>query len=192
MPLAMAGRSVTADMINRQYTQADASNTTASGTSLSALCTAYPIPAFDPGQFTCYRLTAWGTAQWGSTQHKLSLAMVLTGTAIGTQPSIAPTAFSASAVLNWRLVLELMCTSTGAAGTWSAVLAGTVSSTANPLLPGTAADNTVPVCAVTGTDVTQDTTAANSLVIQAEWDAITGTTPPAITCINTMFERLAV
>ena len=189
MPLAQAGSPVTADMVNRQYTLADANNTTASGTALSALCTAYTIPASDAAAFTCYRLTTWGTAAWGATQRELTLAMVLAGTVIGTEPKIAATAFAASAAINWKLVLTLMCVSTGTSGTWSAELSGWFMQTANNALPGTAADNTVPVVGVTGTDVTQDTTAANSLVIQALW---TGGTGPTITATNTMFERLAV
>lgn len=188
MPLAQAGQTITADMINRQYTQADASNTTVSGTTLANLCTAYTIPASDAGQFTSYRLTCWGTAALASTQRQLNLAMVFAGTAIGTQPKIAATAFAASATLNWKLILTLMCVSTGASGAWSAELSGWFAQTANPILPGTAADNAVPVVGTTGTDVTQDTTTANSLVIQALWAA----TGPSITTTNTMFERLAV
>lgn len=187
--LQAAGAPIPADTINRQYTLADAGNTTVSGTSLANLSTPYTIAASDAAQFVTYRLTSWGTATWGATPQKLQLAMVLAGTAIGTQPLIASTAFSANAVLNWRLVLELMCVSTGASGTWSAALSGCFTETANNVLPATAADNTVPIVAVTGTDVTQDTTVANSLAIQAMWVTTTG---PTITCINTRFERQAV
>lgn len=189
MPLQQAGQPISAATINRQYTLADANNSTVSGTAYANLCTAYTIPGSDAAQFTAYRLSCWGTAAWGGTPQKLQLAMVLAGTAIGTQQLIASTAFSASATINWRLALTLMCVSTGASGTWSAELSGIFSQTANNLLPGTAADNTVPVAAVTATDVTQDTTAANSVVIQAKWVTTTG---PSITATNTMFERLAV
>lgn len=189
MTLARAGSPITADMINRQYTLADSSLTTVTAATAGNLSSVYTILASDAGQGTCYRLTCSGTGTWGSTQQKLTLNMALAGTSIGTTPAIAAAAFSASAAFAWKLVLEIMCTSTGAAGTWGADLAGVFTQTASNILPGTAADNTVPLAGCTTSDVTQDTTIANTLAVQAAWASVTGS--PAISCNRTKFERLA-
>lgn len=184
-----AGQVVTASMLNATYTDSDGNNSTSTGTSLAPVSTTYTIPASDAAVGTVYRLTAWGAGQWGSTQQKLTFAIALAGITLAPQPSIAAAALSASAAFSWRALLELECLSTGATGTWSASLSGTVTETANAELPGTAADNTVPFAGNTGlTDVTQDTTAAISFVIEAQWASTTGA--PTITGVSTYRERL--
>lgn len=185
--LQAAGAPIAADTINREYTQADGSNTTISGTTLANLSTVYTIAGSDAGQFTTYRLTAWGTGTW-STAGALTLAMALAGVNIGTEPTIATSAFSNGAAFHWEITLTLKCNSTGPSGTWSASLRGTVTQSSNSIVVGTAADNSVPFVAITGTEVTQDTTAANSVAIQAKFAATGG----SITCTDTVFERLAV
>lgn len=189
MTLQVAGQPIKAATINRQYTLADASDTTVNGASLVSLCSAYTVPASDAAQFTGYRLTAWGHGTWG-TAEKLTFAMALAGVNIGVEPAIAGAAFSNAALFDWEATLTLKCNLTGASGTWSASLRGVVSQSANAIVPGTAADNSVPFVGVTLTDVVQDTTVANTIVIQAEWAALTGA--PTIVCTDTMFERLAV
>lgn len=186
---AAAGQVLTAAMLNATYTDSDSNNSTVTGTGLAPIATSYTIPANDAAVGTLYRLTMWGAGTWGSTQQKLTFAMALAGTALTPQPSIAATALAASAAFSWRAVIELQCVSTGATGTWSASLHGTVTETANALVPGTAADNTIPFEGNTGlSDVTQDTTAAISLVLQAQWGSTTGA--PTITGVSTYRERL--
>ena len=190
MALQAAGQPILAATINRQYTLADANNTTVTGTSLANLSTAYTILASDPAAGTAYRMTSWGFGTWGSTQQILTLAMALAGVNIGNEPAIAAAALAASAAFRWELSLTLKCTGTGTTGTWSASLRGVLTQSANSILPGTAADNSVPLAATTSSPVTQDTTVANTLAIQAKWAATTGA--PTITCTDTILERLAV
>lgn len=190
MGLITAGQPITAAILNRQYTLGDSNNNAVTQTALTTLNTAYTIPASDAAAFTTYRQTSWGFGTWGSTQQALTFAIALAGTDIGNQPAIASTAFSASAAFRWEITLTLKCTSTGASGTWSASLRGILTQSTNAILPGTAADNSVPFTANTNADVTQDTTVGVSLAIQAKWAATTGA--PTITCTDTVMERLAV
>lgn len=184
-----AGQPITADFLNEQYTDADANNTTVTQTTATNLSTAYTIPASDAAAGTAYRVTCWGYGTWGSTQQVLKFAAALAGVVIGSEPAIASTAFSASAAFRWKAVLIVKCTATGTNGTWSMCLDGVLAESANAELPGTAADNVVPFVGTTGsTDVTQDTTAANTIAVQAFWASTTG--GPAITCTDTFRERL--
>jgi hypothetical protein len=184
-----AGQAVTASELNATYTDSDPNNNTSSSTSFAGISTTYTIAANDAAVGTIYRITCWGTGTWGATQQKLTLGIALAGTVLTPQPIIASTALAASAAFSWRAVIELQCISTGATGTWSASISGVITQTANNILPGTAADNTIPFTGNTGTsDVTQDTTASISVALQALWASVIG--GPTITGVSTYRERL--
>lgn len=186
--LVLAGQRITPAVLNRIYGTADTTAHTANTASYLDLSSVYQVPASDAQAGTAYRLTTSGNGTWGSTQQILTLTCALAGTAIGTAPAIAAAAFSASAAFDFRVVLELICASTGSSGTWISSISGTVSETASALLPGTAATNTVSFSGCTHTAVTQDTTVANNFSVQAKWASITGS--PTLTSRGTLFEKV--
>lgn len=186
--LVLAGQRITAGVLNRIYGQADTTAHTVTGTSFADLSSVYTIPASDAAAGTAYRLTTFGNGTWGSTQQALTVTTALAGTAIGTAPVIASTAFSASAAFDFRLIATLICVGPGATATWVAEIAGTVTETANAILPGTAADNTVPLAGCTHTAVTQDSTVANTFSIRAKWASTTGS--PTLSVVGTLFEKV--
>lgn len=184
----LAGELITADVLNRIYGQADTTSHTITGTSFASASSVYTITASDAQAGTAYRLTCWGNGTWGSTQQVLTAAVALASTQIGITPAIAATAFAASAAFDFRFEARLVCVSPGASATWIAEVGGVVTESANALLPGTAASNTVPFTGCTHSAVTQDSTVDNVFAIQAKWASATGS--PTLTVRATMFERV--
>ena len=150
---------------------------TVNGITFANLATA-PIPAADAGiAGAVYRLHAAGNGTWG-TGVQLTLQIALGSTGIGSI-QIAGAAFSSAASIRWNAVATLVIASTGAGGTAVGHLNGSMNLTGTALNPGTAGSNTLPFdCGQTGT-ASFDTTSAQTLNIQAEWAATTGT--PSIT-----------
>lgn len=186
--LVLAGQRITPAVLNRIYGNADANAHTANTAAYLDLSSVYQVPASDAQVGTAYRLTTFGNGTWGSTQQALTLTVALAGTAIGTAPVIASTAFSASAAFDFWAETVLICVSTGSSGTWVASLKGNVSETANPLAPGTASTNSAGFTGCTHAAVTQDTTVANNFSVQAKWASTTGS--PTLTCRGTLFEKV--
>lgn len=151
------------------------------------------IPAADAEVGATYKLTAFGNGTWGSTQQQLTLAARFGAAAtntVGSTPAITNTALAASAAFQWSATVTAVCVTTGVTGTWSVSITGCVTETANPLLPGTAANNTIPFASGTGsTDITLDTTIAEILGISALWASATGA--PTISKHISYFERIA-
>lgn len=188
LSLVLAGEEITPSILNRIYGQADTTSHTVNNTTYANLSTAYSIPAGDALVGTAYRLTTFGNGTWGSTQQALTVSATLAGTNIGTAPAIASTAFSASAVFDFEFSIKIVCVSTGTTGTWIASITGGANETTNPVLPGTAADNTATLFGCTHSAVTQNTTIANSWAIQAKWASATGS--PTLACLATIFEKV--
>lgn len=188
LAVVLAGQRITPAVLNRIYGNADTVAHTANTASYLDLSSVYQVPASDAQAGTAYRLTVFGNGTWGSTQQALTLTCELAGTAIGTAPAIASTALSASAAFDFEVQVKLICVSTGSSGTWIASITGNVNETANALLPGTAADNTISFSGCTHTAVTQDTTVANNFSVQAKWASTTGS--PTLTCRGTLFEKV--
>ena len=82
----------------------------------------------------------------------------------------------------------LICVTSGTSGTWVATIKGTLTESANAINPGTAADNSVGFAGCTHTAVTQDTTVADTLEIDAKWAGTTGT--PTLSCVGSLFEKV--
>ncbi len=83
----------------------------------------------------------------------------------------------------------LVCVTTGATATWRANIEGCVTQTASAILPGTAAQNTVPFTGGTTADATLDSTVAEVFGISAAWASTTGA--PTLSKTFGQFERLA-
>lgn len=186
--LVLAGQSITPAILNRIYGTADTTSHTVNGTTFADLSSVYTIPAGDAQGGTAYRIKAFGSGTWGSTQQALSFACALAGTDIGTTPAIASTALSASAAFDWEAEVVLICATPGSSGTWVASVRGVITQSANAILPATAADNTIPFAGCTHSAVTQDTTVSDTLSIQAKWASATGA--PTLTCLGTLFEKV--
>jgi hypothetical protein len=186
--LVLAGQTITPSVLNRIYGTGDTTQHTVNGATLSGLSTIYSIPAGDASAGTAYRITVFGTGEWGSTAQALTFAVALADTAIGQEPVIASSALSTSAVFAFDVTALLICVSSGSSGTWVARVAGTVTQTANAIVPGTAADNTIPFTGVTTSAAAQNTTVANDFAIMAKWASTTGT--PTLTCMGTLFEKV--
>lgn len=184
----LAGQRITPAVLNRIYGTADTNEHTVNQASFTDLSTIYAVPAGDPQPGTAYRLSISGNGAWGSTQQALSFAAALSGTDVGTAPSIAAAALSASAAFDFEVEIKIICVTNGSGGTWKTRIKGTISETANPELPGTAADNTVSFVGTTHVAVTQDTTVAINLSVQAKWGSTTG--GPTLTCRETLFEKV--
>jgi len=186
--LVVAGQRITPAVLNRIYGSADGNAHTVNGASFADLSSVYQVPAGDASAGTAYRLATFGNGTWGSTQQTLTVSTALAGTQIGIAPAVVSTALSASAAFDFELEMLLICVTNGSSGTWVARVRGLVNETANALLPGTAADNTVGLTGCTHAAVTQDTTIANNLSIQAKWASATGS--PTLTCRGTLFEKV--
>lgn len=186
--LAKAGQVATTAIINRMYGTGDSVQHTVNGTTLADLSSVYTIPASDALAGTAYRLTAMGNGQWGSTAQALSFSAALAETDVGIAPTLASGVLSTSATFDWEAILVIWCVTSGTSGTWLTKISGIVTQNTNSITPATAADNTIPFTGCTHSAVTQNTTEANALSIQAKWGSTTGT--PEITCLSTLFEKV--
>ena len=185
--LVLAGQTLTPAVLNRIYGTADGVSHTVNNTSYAQLSSTYTIPAGDPSSGTAYRLTTFGNGTWGTTE-AIEFSVNLAGTEIGTAPTISGSAFSSAAAFDFTVTLLLICVSNGSSGTWMSNITGTLVQSANSVLPGTAADNTVTFTGSTHTAVTQNTTIANTLEIDAKWAGTTGS--PTLSCAGTLFEKV--
>ena len=157
------------------------------------LSSVYTIPAGEPlTANAAYELRAGpaaGTRVWGSTQQALTLSPLLgAGADYRHSPTnTASTAFSASAAFHWSVVIGITCTD-GVSG-WQGSMAGSVAQTANAILPGTAADNSVALAGATSASYTAAVSSALSVCLQAKWASATGS--PTLTCVRTTFRKVA-
>jgi hypothetical protein len=172
--------------LNQYYGLADTASNTFTSATQGNLCSAYTIPAGEAYANAAYELSCAGFGTWGSTQQPLAFQMYL-GTAFGSAPAIAATAFAASNAFNWSLTMRLTCADGISA--WWGDLAGAVVSGGATLLPGTAADNVVPVVAVNSGSHTAAVSSALTAVIQAKWGSATGA--PTMTTTKTTWRKVA-
>jgi hypothetical protein len=185
--LVLAGQTITPGVLNRIYGTADAVPHTVNGTSYTQLSSVYSIPASDPNAGTAYRIMTFGNGEMGTTE-ALQISVGLADTEIGTAPIVSGSAFSTNALFDFEIWVKLICVGSGSSGTWVATINGLFTETANSVLPGTVADNTVPVTGCTHSAVTQDTTVANDFGIYAKWAGTTGS--PTLSCLGTIFEKV--
>jgi hypothetical protein len=158
--------------------------TTAAGSTVTSAAAFGPlgapvtIPANDATLGTIYKVTCFGTGtQATGTAAPLNLALALGNLSLGTfQPQPLP---AAGTEFIWRYECYLYVTATGTSGTL--VPSGTFSWGAGGGAPAPTVHG--------GVTQTVDTTAANQLVLAAQWASATGA--PAITCACTIVERMA-
>lgn len=173
--------------LNQYYGFSDASSNTFTSATQGNLCSPYTIPAGEAGYAdAAYEMSCAGFGTWGSTQQSLAFQMLL-GTAFGSVPTIAATAFSASGAFNWSLMMRLTCAD-GISAWWGDILGAVVSGGAT-LNPGTASTNAVPVAAVNSGVHTAAVSGALTAVIQAKWGSATGA--PTITTTKTTWRKTA-
>lgn len=126
-----------------------------------------------------YRFHVTGYGTWGSTQQALTFQARFGAAAsnvVGTPVTIAATALAASAAFFWSVTVTLICLTTGMGATWIVLLEGCIDQVANALLPGTAADGTIPFVTGSGSsDVTLDSTVNEIFGLSAKWASTTGT-----------------
>lgn len=173
--------------LNQTYEQADANTAIVTQAAFTNLSTLEVIPAGEPYTGAAYELDCEGFGSWGSTQQQLTFAMAFNGTQEGNTPAIAATAFSAGASFAFWLKISATCTD-GVSG-WTSSIKGGISQTADPLLPGTAADNSMALAGVTASGFTKAVSSAISVCAQAKWASTTGA--PSITCLKTTWRKVA-
>jgi hypothetical protein len=187
--LIVAGNDLTPGLLNQYYGFADTTLTTVTATSTQHLSSVYTIPAGEPSVGSAYELWCGGSGQWGSTQQALTMGFYLNSTQVGVGVTIAAAAFAANANFRWTACMRVACASTGGGGTWLGSMEGIVTQTSNSLLPGTAADNTVPFADGDVSAITAATNANITAAIQAFWASATGS--PTISNRWTIFRKVS-
>lgn len=142
------------------------------GAAFANLTHAFTIPPYDPAVAAVYRLTAWGHGtQAAGTAAGLSIQAALNGSGLGSFPIASGPA--AGARFAWKYEAYLTVTATGASGAVNVTDFFTVAGGPVPHSGGSHVFNT---------------TAANTLALQAEWSTTAG--GPTITCDGSLLERL--
>jgi hypothetical protein len=182
----------TADGVNGALDICGPANTTTNATvnaqtSLSKLSNSWAVPATDANAGTIYRLTAAGTATWGSTQEALTLALSAFGVSNFVSLPIGATEFTASLALQWRYQAEVVVVTPGAVATimGGASLDMGVSG-ANELTQVGTNQSAGGFAAFNGANATADTAVASNITLQAKWGGAFG----SITCDYSYLERL--
>lgn len=188
--LWVAGQDPTPAALNQYYGAADTGATAVTANSSTRLTTSYSIPANEPAAAeSAYEITFGGSGTWGSTQQALSFELSLQATTICANGTIAAGAFAASASFRFHGRALLVCDTTGATGGFYGSMLVTLTETANNVLPGTAADNTVPLADSNSAAVTIDTTSAMAAIVKCHWASATGS--PTITNRMTVFRKIS-
>ena len=190
-PLILAGQDLQAGQgqaqLSQYYGYSDATSTTVTATAATDLSTLYTIPAGEAYAGAAYELHCAGYGTRGSTQQTLTLNPLLGSGAVPIGRVIAAAAFSASAAFNWSAIIEMVCSDGVSA--WQVSFMGTLTQTANAILPGTAADNTVSFAGATSSAYTAAVSSAIPVAFQAKWASATGAS--TITNVRTSFRKVA-
>ncbi len=186
--LVLAGQSITPAVLNRIYGDGDTVEHTVVAASLSNLSSVYQIPALDAGSGTAYRITTFAEGTWGSTQQALTISAAVGDVARGRAPVIAAGVLSAGATFDCEITATVICVTAGPSGTWTCSARGVLTQTANPITPGTAADNSVAFCGIKAGAFTLDSTIAEDQAIQVAWASTVGS--PSVTSYGTLFEKV--
>ena len=186
-PIA-AGQRLTPAVVDHMYAIADTAVTTVTGTSDANISTVYVIPANDAAANMAYRLSCGGDGQWGTAPPTLTLAAGFAGANVGFSVVFNSGVLSSGALFRWSMRVMLIPVTTGGSATLHTSVEGCITNSANPLLPATAANNTIPVGGHSLAATAGDTTIANNFALRGHWSSTTGA--PFITCRSTVFERL--
>jgi hypothetical protein len=187
----LAGQVLTAGtgqgQLSQYYGLADTTQTTVTAAASTALSSAYVIPAGEANYAgVAYELECGGQGTWGSTQQALTFAMYIGGT-FGSGATAAAASLSISATFSWIARMKLIC-SDGTSSWWAGMWA-TVQQNTNNVLPGTAADNSVPLISTNSAARTASTASSITVEIQAKWASTTGS--PTLTNYWTTFRKTA-
>ncbi len=153
------------------------------GTTETALCPVFTIPAADAVAGATYRIVAWGYITTSGAPPTITLQARLggvAGTSIAATGALTPTASLTNAGF-WKIECVVTCRTTGVSGAWSGVLS-LLDAFSTTLL---AADN---VNAPTPT-VTRDTTASSDLLFTVTYSA--NTAGNSIVCSGSYAERIS-
>lgn len=168
--------------------QTGTSQTTVTASTVQGLSDSFTIPANDANAGTAYRLTWYGQASWGSTVQTLNLFFRFGGASVGDQPSIGSSQFNTSTRIHLWVQMIATCITTGGSATWTTCLSGTASQSANNDLSTTGTNGSIGFCGGSNGTITQDSTAAITMQLGADWASTTGA--PSITSRATLWERL--
>jgi len=186
-PIA-AGQRIMSAVLNHMYAIADTAVTTVTAAAASNLSTVYVIPANDMAVGVAYEIACGGDGAQGSTRQNLQFNAGIAGASVGFSVVIDSTALAVSALFRWEAEIALIPVTIGAAGTYMTRIRGCVTNSANNLIPGTAANNSIPFGGhnlATGTGL--DTTVAQNFALRCQWGSVTGA--PTITNRSTVFKR---
>jgi hypothetical protein len=187
MPQVSAGQKVTAAELSQAYTLADSNSHTVTAAAYTDLSSIYTIPANDAAAGMAYELVAFGNGTTGSSGETMQFGLNLGGSVVGVAPILGSTAFSTSEAFRWRMSLILIPVTTGVTATWMGSLEGTITQSANNVLPGAGSQDSVSIAGGNSSPYTQDSTVANAFSLWFQWGATTGS--PTITCHGTRFTR---
>jgi hypothetical protein len=168
---------------------ADFTTHTVTQTAPTQLSDSWSVPAADAQAGTVYRLTAAGTATWGSTQQALTLALSAFGVANFASLPIGATEFTASLTLQWRLVADVAVKTPGNPAT----ILGGISlemgvAGANELTQVGTNQSAGGFVSFNAANATADTAVNSNVTLQAKWASTTGAS--TITCDYSYIERL--
>jgi hypothetical protein len=168
---------------------ADANPHTVTQATATQLSKIWPIPGGDAQVLTVYRLTAAGTAGWGSVQQPLTLSLSAFGVANFASLPIGATEFTASLSLQWRLVADVVVVAPGNPGTIKGGMGLDMGvAGANQLTQVGTNQSAGGFGSHNGANATAVTTTAANITLQAAWASTTGA--PTITCDYSYLERL--
>jgi len=188
--LILGGQTLSAAVLDQYYGYSDTTNNQVTGTGPANLSTPYVIPANEPVAGSAYVIECGGSGTWGSTAQDMTFSLYLQGNVICNNMTVSNAVFNTSAGFRWKLRADLACASAGASGSFFGGYMATLTQAANHIVPGTVADNTVPVAdANTGSGTTIDTTANMTAVIKVGFASNTGS--PTIQCFRTIFRKVA-
>lgn len=163
--------------LNQYYGFSDTNSTTVTQAAFNNLSSVYTIPAGEAYQDAAYELECGGIGVWGSTQQEFLALMALNASSYGTAADIASTALAASATFSWTAKMKLVAADSVSA--WWSSMSLTLQSYANPVLPGTAADNSVPLATSNTGARIASMSSAITVAVQVKWNSTTGA--PTIT-----------
>jgi len=174
--------------LNQYYGQADTTQTTISGTGLSALSSVYTIPVGEADNAgVAYELLCGGTMVWGTASEHLELAGYFDGATIHTTVTINDTVFASGSTQVWDAHFRMVCAD--GVSSWLGSWRFSANQVANNIVPGTAADNTVTAGDSTPSAVTAAVSSSIAMGLRAAWTGTSGS--PSIINDWTVFRKIA-
>jgi hypothetical protein len=140
----------------------------------------FSIPAGELQAGSVYELICGGGGTFGNPAGIITLGAGLNGAVIGIANGPAAASMGAGQNIRWAAVARFIVQTAGASGSVVGWVEWQFTQIANNVLPGTAADNTIPGVAGAANGVAINTTVANTLSIVVNDSAGTGATMTAL------------